>query len=109
MIKRTTKRTLMCFLVLITGCVCVSNETVLLSIDVANVQKETSAALIKSVDSRINEIADAEEIQILEELKERLDYLSRGNDALMRSLTSKIEMEELAALIKERITIQGEK
>ena len=56
---------------------------------------------MESINEEIAEMSDAEAIQALEDLKVKLDYLSRGSDALMRSLTKQLEMDELAGLIRE--------
>jgi len=95
---------ILCFF--IGGCVCVSQDVAMLSVDVAQVQKETSAAVIKSIDAEIKEMGDLAQIEPLENLKERLLYLSDGNDAIMRSMTGQLSMEELAGLIKKRTQLK---
>ena len=85
-----------------TGCVTVSKDVVALSIDVARVQNETSDSLISSIDASIAELKDSTQIQKLNDLKERLDYLKRGNAAIMKSMTRQITPEELAQILKEK-------
>lgn len=91
------------FLIFFAGCgVYVPNEIVLLAADVSNVQRETSLALIKSIDADIASGNRTEsEVKSLNDLKDRLNYLIRGNDALVKSMASQLSTEELAELIKK--------
>lgn len=91
------------------GCIYIPKDVAILSIDVAEVQKETSAALVESIDDELKEITDDETKQYLLDLKERLIYLDRANNALMRSMTEQLTPEELAAVIKERTKLKERK
>ena len=98
------------FLMFAFGCNYVSKEVVLLSIDISNVQRETSDALVKSIDAEIQERSDdlsPEKLKSLEDLKERLIYLKRGNHAIMRSFSSNLSMVEISQLNKKRQELQG--
>ena len=99
------------FLILISGCVIVSKDVALLAMEVSQVQQETSTALIKSIDDDINSGNKSEQqLKALLDLKDRLDYLRRGNRAINRGMSNELSMEEFAFLLKQynRITI-GEK
>lgn len=89
-------------LTLCCGCIYVPKEMALLATDAANVQRETSSALIKSIDSDIAEGKRTEkEVKELNDLKERLDYLMRANDAIAKSMIRQLSTDELAKLLKE--------
>ena len=99
------------FLILISGCVIVSKDVALLAMEVSQVQQETSTALIKSIDDDIKIGNKSEgELKVLLDLKDRLDYLRRGNRAINRGMSNDLSMKEFASLLKRynRITI-GEK
>ena len=72
-----------------------------LSIDVSSVQSETSSGLISSIDEELQDEQDLKKRENLIILKDRLDYLSRANKAIMKSLTRQKNVEEIADLIKE--------
>ena len=88
--------------IFLVGCVWVSDDVVRLSMDVSQVQTETSTNLIKSINEELQEETDVQKRQALIDLRERLDYLKRANNALMKSMTQQKNMEEIAALIREK-------
>ena len=97
------KLTLFCaFFFLISGCVCVQKDVVLVAMDVANVQDETSTALIRSIDADLeNPNHNEADKKALEDLKERLNYLKRATRAVSRGMTESLSVEELAEIIKK--------
>ena len=88
--------------IFLVGCVWVSDDVVRLSMDVSQVQTETSTNLIKSINEELQEETDVQKRQALIDLRERLEYLKRANNALMKSMTQQKNMEEIAALIREK-------
>ena len=96
------------FLLLIPGCICVSLDVALLAAEVSAVQEETSNALIKSIDRELEEDLSDEDRTGLINLKERLDYLKRGNDAVRRSMFRELSDSELRELLKEYLDYKEE-
>jgi len=97
---------LLVFFSFLSGCACVSKDILYLAMDVSKIQEETSNSLIKSIDDDLaSENRNDEEKKVLNDLKDRLDYLKRGNQAIVKSLLNELSIEELTKLLKERDSI----
>lgn len=80
---------------------CVDKNTIRLSQDIALVQQQTSDSLVASINEELKEPRSESEKQALINLRNRLDYLKRANNALAKSLLKDVTPEEIAKLITE--------
>ncbi len=88
--------------ILTLGCTRFSPEFVTVVDDHRQLTTETNTTLIQSIQEEINSTSNAEKSEALEDLKERLEIISKQSEVIDKFVQDNLTPEQLAVLLSAK-------